>query len=721
MLKKIHYLLLLAHRFSWKKPFGVVSLVVISFLISLVGANKLQFLLSIDDLIDPDFQTYESLKKVNNEFKDKNTILLSLESKELFNKELLCELQSWILKTAEERHDLIQIQSTFGIRQAKIDSNRFEMRSFLDLNCLNQDPETQKISQAFTAIHQSPWQGILTSNKDYSLTVNFIVHDPEDKKFGSIDINIVDRLQKSFNSFFQERSHLLQNIKVYWGGITTYQSYLRKSFDQTQALNGLMFIISLLIFRIFLGSWKAGFLFNLTLLISIVISYGIMGFLNIPVDVLTNSTGLMMIVGCLEDFVFIVFGMLKFNWSMRKSMRKFLVPAFFTSLTTAIGFGSLVTSELSIIRRFGLISAFASMLEWSIVFLFLPALFRYKPKWQDLKFSSKILSLKFNQNIKIPKYVSMILCLLILIPILWSHEFVVKDSPDSFFFKEHVVIKTTEHFKESRGWVVEVSLLFNPNNSPQENNQLVEQIRKLKTIERVEDQNSVEDFLTANLDPSDRNMVLNFWRDSLFAKRLESDTGQKRAQVFLNSMEMEDVKKLIKESEQICKDKCTLTGGLISYNEFSVKILNTLFSSLGMSIILVILILFLIRAPLKPLQILSLIVTSIWGPLVLLSLFVVFKIPMSFVTCICASLLVGLAGDNAIQFIFTAKKSKLDKSVAVLAEASLIITLGMMLLVSVFMLSEIASLSVLGIYILIGFTLGYIGDVWLLKGLIKND
>lgn len=721
MLKKIHHLLLLAHRFSWRNPFPVIFFVLISFIISLVGTNKLQFLLSIDDLIDPDFQTYESLKKVNSEFKDKNTVLLSLESNKLFNKELLCELQYWILRTAEERHDLIQIQSTFGIRQAQIKSNQFEMRSFLDLNCLNQDPETQKISQAFASIQKSPWQGILTSNKAYSLTVNFIIHDPEDKKFGSIDINIVDRLQNSFNNFFKEKPTLLENIEVFWGGITTYQSYLRKSFDQTQALNGLMFLISLLIFRFFLGSWKAGFLFNLTVIISIVISYGVMGYLNIPVDVLTNSTGLMMIVGCLEDFVFVVFGMLKFNWSFRKSMRKFLVPAFFTSLTTSIGFGSLVTSELSIIRRFGLISAFASMFEWGIVFLFLPALFKYKPRLQKLQFSRKIISLRFNQNIKVPKYLSLLLVSLILIPILWSHEFVVKDSPDSFFFKNHTVIKTTEHFKETRGWVVEVSLLFNNENSTEENNLLIEKIRKIRSVEKIEDQQSIENFLTANLDSSDRYMVLNFWKESLFAKRLESDRGQKRAQVFLNSMEMDDIKELIQQSEDICKGKCKLTGGLISYNEFSVKILNTLFSSLGMSIILVMLILVFIRKPLKPLQMVALIASSIWGPLVLLSLFVVFKIPMSFVTCICASLLVGLAGDNAIQFIFTAKKSKLDKSVTALAEASLIITLGMMLLVSVFMLSEIASLSVLGIYILIGFTLGYIGDVWLLKGLIKND
>lgn len=717
MLKYIRKLLLMLHRFAWKHHVAVLLTTAVIFFVAIFGANKLQFLLSIDDLIDPDFQTYETLNEVNSKFKDKNTILLSIESKEVFSKKFLCDLQSWILKTAESRTDLRQIQTTFGIRQAVVNQNQFKMQSFLDLDCLSEAPEKEKIEEGFKKIKTSPWYSILTAKEDYSLTVNFIVFDPQDKKFGSIDVNVVPALQKSFEKeFFKEEKY-----KIYWGGITTYQSYLRQAFDHTQLLNGLMFLISLFIFRFFLGSWKAGFIFNFTIMISMTITFGVMGYLGIPVDVLTNSTGLMMIVGCLEDFVFVIFGMLRFKWHMRKSLRRFMLASFFTSLTTAIGFASLVTSELSIIRRFGLISAFAAMLEWAMVYLFLPCLIKKFPSLQNIKFTPPKINFKFTQKNIIPRWLAVALCLPIFVPFIWTDKLTIKDSPASFFFDDHIVIKTTEHFKKTRGWITEVSIVFNSNNSPELNQQLLVEVKKIKFIEKIEDLYSINNYLTESLDRSDKAMVISLWEDSIFSKRLKADDGTHRAQLFLNSMEMDDIKVVIDSFNQICKDeKCHLVGSLISYNEFSIKILNTLFSSLGLSIFLVILLLISVKGSLAWVDTISLVVSSIWGPLILLTLFIVFKIPLSFVSCICASLLEGLAGDNAIQFIFSARKSNIDKSVDELSEGSFIVTIGMMLLISVFMLSVIASIATLGIYILLGLAMAFFGDVWLLKGLLKK-
>lgn len=705
----------------WRHSTAVIVITAITFIITSAGVNKLQFLLSIDDLIDPDFQTYTSLKQVNSEFKDKNTVLLSIESKEPFSKPFLCDLQGWILKTAEHRTDLAQIQTTFGIRQAVMTKNQFRMNSFLDLDCLNADPETEKIQSAFQKIQQSPWKSILTSNDGYTLTINFIVFDPEDKKFGSIDVNVVPELQKSFENEFISTHVKDKKYEVYWGGITTYQSYLRLAFDQTQMLNGLMFILSLIIFRVFLGSWKSGLIFNFTIFISMGITFGVMGFLGIPVDVLTNSTGLMMVVGCLEDFIFVVFGMMRFNWSLRKSLRRFMLPSLFTSLTTAIGFASLVTSDLSIIRRFGLISAFAAMLEWSLVYLFLPALLKKFRWFRDVKCTSPKVSLKFTQKNIIPRWLAIALCVPIVVPFILSDHLTIKDSPASFFFKDHIVLKTTDHFQKTRGWITEVSVTFNPVNSDDANRELLSKIRKINFIERVEDSYTNNDYLTEGLDRPDKRAVLDIVENSLYSNRLVSREGLHRAQLFLNSMEMDDIKVIIDSFNEICKgDRCTLVGSLISYNEFSIKILNTLFSSLGLSIFLVILLLISIRQNIPWPETISLVVSSIWGPLILLTLFIVFKIPLSFVSCICASLLEGLAGDNAIQFIFSHRKGSLDQSVDALSEASLVVTLGMMILISVFFFSAIASLAILGIYILFGLVLAFFGDVWILKGLLRK-
>ncbi len=721
MLNTSRRLLLGLHRWSWRHSKTTLIFTLLVFIAASVGLNRLQFLLSIDDLIDPDFQTYTDLKNLNAEFKDKNTVLLSVESKEPFTKTFLCDFQGWILKTAQANPELMYIQSTFGIRQAIVNGSQFTMKSFLDLDCLTNDPESQKISDAFKKIHTSPWHGILSSRMQYSLSVNFVIFDPEDKKFGTVDVNVVPSLQKSFESEIFKNSDEKEKLSVYWGGITTYQSYLRKAFEQTQFLNMMMFLISMLIFKIFLGTWKGGLVFNATIFISMGITFGLMGYLDIPVDVLTNSTGLMMLVGCLEDFTFVVFGMLRFKWSMRSSLRKFMLPSFFTSLTTAIGFASLVTSDLSTIRRFGLISAFAAMLEWALVFLVLPAALKHWPWLARINFTPPRFSLKFTQKNIIPRWLAILLCLPIVVPFIFIDKLTIKDAPDSFFFKNHVVIQTMEHFKKTRGWITEVSIVFNTNNTDSENRRIIEQARKNPFVTIIEDSYTANEYIMANLEPNDRRTVQSMIDESLAGKRLKSSRNVHRAQLFLNTMEMDNIKLLINQFKDICQNqKCTLVGSLISYNEFSIKILNTLFSSLGLSVFLVVLLLLSIKQGTTWSEMSALIASSLWGPLILLTLFIVFRIPLTFVSCICASLLEGLAGDNAIQFIFSSRKGGLSHSVDALSEGSLIMTIGMILLISTFMFSVIASIAILGIYILLGVILAFFGDVWILKGLLQK-
>lgn len=717
-LRGFHKLLLVAQRSFVRYPRASLALSALLLVLLSLGGLRLQFLLSIDDLVDSDFQTYHGLKKVNEAFNDKNTILLSIESNKVFTKSFLCDLQSWILKMAEDRKDLLQIQSTFGVRQAELTpQNQFKVESFLAVNCLNPEPELEKIEQAFRKIRASPWGRILSADDRYVMTVNFIVRDPADKRYGSIDIHVVDDLRQEFAKAFGA----VAEIEAYWGGVTTYQSYLRKSFDHTQALTGLMFLLSLFLFRIFLGTWRGGVVFNITVFIALIASYGLMGFLGIPVDVLTNSTGLMVIVSSLEDFVFVVYGVLRFGWSMRKALRKFLLPAFFTSLTTAIGFGSLAISDLGIIRRFGVVSSFALMLEWVILFLALPALLRLRPQWLEMKFKPILLRLKDPLQKKVPRRISWLLIALAILTLFFVPAIQVKDSPEDFFFNRHPVSQTSQHLLKSRGWINEATLLLGSHLSDSERDQILQQIKTLSIVALTESGSDVKKYLSEKLDKQDSYLMTRLWEDSRFSHRLVSPNGVERIQLFLKTMDIDRIKQFREEVEKICPDKrCELVGTLISYNEFSTRILSTLFESLGLSMILIALIIFFISGHLTPRETLACILSSIWGPLALLGIFVIFQIPLFFVSCICASVLVGLAGDNAIQFIFAARRNRFSSSVDSLSEASLIISFGMITLTSVFLLSIIAPLAKLGGFIILGFILGYLGDVWILRGLLKR-
>lgn len=717
MIKKFYLFILLTQRISRRNPRLMMTVFIITTLFLALGLPQLRFLLSVDDLIDRDFKSYTPLQMVRDQFDDRNTVFMSIESPTVFDKKFICDLQVWILKLAETKSsELKAIQTTFGLRQAEIIDQNLTIKSPFELDCLSPDPETEKIEKAFQEIKKSPWIGLMHTYQGYSLTLNFVVRAP-DQKYGHQNIQISDFIKSSFTENFKNTTY-----QTFYGGVTTYQSYLKKAMDVTQSLNMLMFIISLFIFRFFLGTWKAGFIYNITILISNVWVNGLMGYTGIPIDVLSNTTGLLLFVSCLEDFVFITYGVQKFGWSLSKSLRRFAVASFFTSLTTAIGFASLGTSDLGVIRRTGYIVAFGGMLEWMIIFLVLPALLngRFKSFFR-LKMTAKyIIPIRQIVHFDIGPKLSYAFVFISLGTLLFAGNLKVKDSPESFFHDSHDINRTSKHMLDTRGWTNENSLIFNAENSKLENKRIIDQIMTHPIVKNVESTFMVEDYIIAKIPAEDRSAVLDLWRDSEFAKRLISDDRVHRAQIFLNTMENDVIDEFISFVEKTCGDRCQIVGTIISYSEFSNRVLMTLFNSFSTSLFLIMLVIFLIRKPLGLKEVFACVISSLWGPITLLGIFIWFQLPVFFISSICASVLVGIAGDNAIQFIFNAKKQKLTSSLEALSEASFIITFGYCLLLSVFFLSPIAPIAKLGVLMILGIFLCYFGDLYILKGLLHK-
>lgn len=718
MIKTISYYLLLTHRICRRNPTTVLGFFAVVTLVLIMGIFRLNFLFSVDDMIDADFKSYTPLQIVAQEFKDRNSVLLSIESEQPFDKKMICDIQSWILNMAKiENAELTQIQSTFGIRKVLIKDQKLTMDSPLHLDCDSSAPETEKIAAGFEFIKNSPWQGLLHTFENYAITINFLVRPPENNRLGNLNLGLVDRLKTRF----YERFPTFQK-QSFFGGVTTYQSALKKAMDITQGLNLMMLVLTLFLFRLFLGSWKAGLVFNLTIFFALLWVYGFMGYLNLPIDVLSNSTGLILFVSCLEDFIFVAYGVKKFNWSVEKSLRYFLIPSFFTSVTTSVGFASLGTSDLGIIHRFGYIVAVAGMLEWVFVFLILPALLNTRARrW--LYFSSSMnwtIPLRQIANINLNRPITIGLIALVLVSLLGVSSLRVKDSPEAFFYDTHPINQTSHHLKKTRGWTNENSLLFSNSNSNTENREIITRLKTHRVVANIESSYMVQDFLESQVHETEKNPVVQLWQDSWFARRLISENHVHRAIVYLNSMENDVIDDFIKFTEGLCKDRCKLVGTIISYSEFSGRVLNTLFESFLVSLIQVVIIIFLLRGNLGLRETIYSIVSSVWGPIALLAIFVWFKIPVFFVSSICAAVLVGLAGDNAIQFIFSSKKKSFTKAVEQLGEASLILTIGNCLMLSLFFFSPIAPIAQLGGFMMLGILLCYFGDLVILKGLLRK-
>jgi len=105
----------------------------------------------------------------------------------------------------------------------------------------------------------------------------------------------------------------------------------------------------------------------------------------------------------------------------------------------------------------------------------------------------------------------------------------------------------------------------------------------------------------------------------------------------------------------------------------------------------------------------------------LLCVFYIFDVQVFYITSMIAAILVGMAGDNAIQFLFFSQGSKnLNSGVTNMAPASLLIAVGMVLACSVFFFGYFAPMQTLGLMMIVGIILSFIGDVWILRGLSSS-
>lgn len=724
MLRKFHLFLFKLHRFGLRRPRLTVSLALTAVLFGLIGASHYRFLLSVDDLVDPDFKSYQALMNLKQQFPDYNSIVVSIEPKERPTKAFLCDVQRWAIRLNDKRNDILRISSTFGLRQAEINQGQLKFKPLLNLDCLSETPQIEIIEKAYQEIRNSPWKSLLTDQKwAITLSIAFEGHG-KDNRFGEFNADTAQEIRDDFD--FAMMPHK-DTFETHWAGVGTYQYELRKSFYVSQILNVIMFGFVLLFFKFFFMSWSLGWWFILTVDATLFITYGIMGFMNWPVDVLTNSTGMMLIVSTLEDFIMIAFGTAFQKMSWKKSMRTYLIAAFWTSITTAIGFASLVSSDLSIIRRFGALSALAGLVEWVFVFMVLPAalsLVKSKgwPKPSNLfEVSPRLFNfLQKTADINFPRWASYILMIIFPLGIYGAFRLNIEDAPEKFFPKGHIISQTSQHFYETRGWRSDISLLFNEGLADDQKQAILREARTWPNIAAIEDLQTTENYLVANVQTEDQKQaVLRFWRQSPFLLRLKNDEIE-RAILYINNLERQNLEQTVAAAEKSCPQKeCSIASGLTSYIEFGDRVLRTLFESLFISLFLVIAILIYLSKANKVNNLLAICMASLWGPFALVATFYIFEVPVFFVTTICAAVLVGLCGDNCIQFIFQKRKRSIVESVNNLGLASLLITIAMVFVTIIFFFSPMWPLQKLGGLMIIGFWLGWVGDVLVLRGLVK--
>ncbi|MBI3554679.1 MAG: hypothetical protein HY074_00275 [Deltaproteobacteria bacterium] len=716
-------------RTVWRRPRLTAFSLALFTLITASYLPRIRFLFSAQDMVGEGIPSADELNSIRERYEDGTSSILFItppEGQFSFTAAELCGIRKWYSVTRLVHQELKNTVATFDIKwPIRTSPHTVKYQNVLQLDCENNTATTNSLEHVKELLDSSPWAALKDRKNRLSLVFSFNFKDAHSSNFGSFDPRAVQPLRDTVEA---DLAKIIPAAKMHWVGMADYQWYVRKGFQFSSVVNTLMLLFLIFGVRFVYGTWFAGIMFSATLAVNGIWIYGSKAMVGSAYDVLASGLFLILGVSAIEDFTFLSSEQLK-GASWRQAVRKLIVPSFFTSLTSMIGFLSLCTSDLAVIRRFGLWCAIGALIEWLMLFAFLPVLLDrfYKPKrWVN---PAKAVGSRINGwgVLSTPRWVSRASMLVFPLALLSFSKIDVNDNPTKVFPANHPYNLGLLELKESKGWLGVASLIWDATGEhfqavpyTPKLDEVARQLRKASSsVVAVESPNSILDWL-AQPNVLTRDVLISDFKSSLQYKQLVDPSGSPRALLYLKDLSILDLQNLKAETSKLCPNQeCHAGGDLIAYSDFSTFVPKTLIESMTLSLLLVALVIAALTFAFgKQRLFFHLIASSFWGPCLMIVLVALLHIPMDFMKCIIASVLVGLTGDNAVQFLFAARRCDLREGVGRRGGASIITNVLMALTALMYLASYFNPPKTFGLLLAGGLIAALIGDLWLLNGLL---
>lgn len=334
---------------------------------SIYFATRLRFDYNFDNFFpkgDPDLAYFFSYRdKFGN---DNDYILIGLDNKgSLFEKKFLTKVDS--LTTYMQRQPNVEAV----LSPTTVKSPIIEQFGYFEIPYLHVAEPERYVQDSITIYNSRELVGTLFSED--ATSVSLFVQTSDNLGKGASDT-----LMASLNGKLAQ----LQLTEHHIAGKALAQSVFvdKMKLELMVFMSASIVLVVLFLWITFRTAW--GVLVPLAVvLLSVLWALGVMGLFNIPLDIMTMLLPTILFVVGMSDVIHILSryvtevgqGMEKLP-ALKITIKEVGMATFLTSLTTAIGFLTLLTTAIVPIRNFGLYTAIAIGLAYLLAFTVLPAI-----------------------------------------------------------------------------------------------------------------------------------------------------------------------------------------------------------------------------------------------------------------------------------------------------------------------------------------------------------
>jgi len=316
---------------------------------------------------DPVINDYEQLEQ---EFgRDDNVIMVGFKTDSLFTAPVLTDLRA-MTDSATQIPNVTDVQSLWSAQNIQNKNQRISFDPYLNEKVLR-DGDLDSVKAAVT---ESPFTEGFLVNKNANVTA-FYVQIAEGQNNYTNREHIIRDLNRILEPYHQNYDIKISGIPHYRN---QYVDYLNREMVFYVVVSSILVILLLwVLYRSFTGVVIPILLVWLTILFTLAIMQLTGGYF----EVMTSTLAPILLCVGIADSIHMIS---KYddarakNMGRRPSIREMLQTlgkaTFLTSITTAIGFGTLFTSQIVPMKRFGIYTATGVLIAFGVTIVLLPAI-----------------------------------------------------------------------------------------------------------------------------------------------------------------------------------------------------------------------------------------------------------------------------------------------------------------------------------------------------------
>jgi uncharacterized protein len=489
---------------GYKRRLPVTVFILIVTLFATIGMQRLEVDTGIDSLIPADDPARVIYQKVMGEFGTDNKTIIYIKDKDLWTPEKLTRLEQLHL-TIEKIDGVSRVDGLFSLHTIHGVDGKIISRPIL-----RAAPKTKEeaLSAKESALANPLYLGNYFSDAGNVTAMLVSVTDADDKNnFNRI---IYQAMEDQINNHRSEFEYLTQvgppriNVEL--------KESLYEDFKLLGPLSAIILVLSILIF---MRSWLSAMVPLVTSFITIIWTFGLLGWIGIPINILSAMIpSLIIVIGSTEDTHLMAAFLRGLDEDNDGDARKHAVnymakhiglPLVLTVLTTALGFASNLFSNIGLIQHFSIAATFAMLANGFITVLVLPLMLSlFAPDKNTSLVKNKETNTMPNRVMRIFRYsqdhfplstlvVTAVMCIFF---VMQATKLYVTNDPLSYFQSDRPLVQDVKRIHED---LAGVKIFFISLESRQ-----AKAFQKPKNIQKLSD---IQDFLD-NQGVYDRSMSL---------------------------------------------------------------------------------------------------------------------------------------------------------------------------------------------------------------------